>query len=86
MTLCTASHRLSSHGILSAKNSMNIMKPLAASTAGCRSRCRPAGSAIQSAAPMAPTRNTTAYKRTPLAQPSAAASASSCGMSMRAAA
>ena len=40
---------------------------------------KPGGSAIAPKAPATPTRNTTAYSRKPLAQPSAAASASRLG-------
>ena len=76
------SHRLSSQGTLSAKNSTNSINPLAMSTAGCCSTDSPEGSAIQPAAPARPVRNTTAYRRSPLAQPSAAASASRLGMSI----
>ncbi len=42
---------------------------------------RPGGNGIQPSTPIMPTRNTTAYNRKPLAQPSAAASASRLGMS-----
>ena len=49
MTLLTVSQMLSIQGILSAKNSTNSMKPLAAITAGCSRMCRPAGSGIQPA-------------------------------------
>ena len=49
ITLLTVSHRLSIHGILSAKNSTSSMKPLAAMTAGCISSLRPSGSGIQPA-------------------------------------
>ena len=81
MKACTASQALSSQGTLSAKNSTSSMKPLTISTSGCCSTARPGGSGIQPSTPIMPTRNTTAYNRKPLAQPSAAASANRLGMS-----
>ena len=59
-TLLTMSHSESRPGILSAKNSTNSSAPLAASTAGCCSTCRPSGSGSQPTSPMEPTRKTTA--------------------------
>jgi hypothetical protein len=82
ITLCIRSQSESTPGILSAKNSTHSSTPLAISRAGCCKTARPGGSAIQPACPAAPTRNTTAYRRKPLAQPSAAASASRLGRSM----
>jgi len=43
----TTSQSESSPGILSAKNSTNTMKPLAAITTGCASSCSPPGSGTQ---------------------------------------
>src|SRR3989344_3336167 len=81
MKACTASQALSTQGTLSAKNSTISMKPLTISTSGCCSSARPGGRGIQPSTPIMPTRNPTAYNRKPLAQPSAAASASRLGMS-----
>src|SRR3990167_6413820 len=81
MKACTASQALSTQGTLSAKNSTVSMKPLTISTSGCCSIARPGGMGTQPSTPIMPTRNTTAYNRKPLAQPSAAASASRLGMS-----
>ena len=76
MNVWTASHSVSTPGILSAKNSTTNMNPDAVSTHGCASTARPPGSSIQPRKPSPPTMNSTAYSRMPLAQPSAAASAS----------
>ena len=78
MNVCTVSQMLSTHGILSAKNSTMTMKPDAASTSGCDSRCSPSGIATQPARSTMPTMNSTRYSRMPLAHPSAAASATTC--------
>ena len=75
------SHSESTPGILSAKNSTNSMKPLPNSMAGCCNTASPDGSDSQPSQPAMPVMNTAAYSRKPLAQPNAAASASSCGMS-----
>ena len=80
-SVCTRSHRESMPGILSAKNSTNSIKPLAVSISGCCNTVRPPGSSTQPRRPAMPVRNTTAYRRRPLAQPSAAAIASSWGVS-----
>ena len=79
-TLLTRSQIESTQGILSAKNSMKSMKPAAPSSMGCCSTCRPGGSGSQPSQPARPVRNTTRYRRRPLDQPSAAASASSSGV------
>ena len=81
MTLCTTSHNESSPGILSAKNSMNTMKPLTASTTGLASTCKPCGKLTQPIKPANPVSNTTRYRRMPLAQPSAPAKAISWAVS-----
>ena len=47
MAVCTTSQSESRPGILSAKNSMNTMKPLAAMTTGCESICSPPGRGTQ---------------------------------------
>src|SRR5882672_16368 len=60
---------------------MKSISPLAPSMAGCCKTLRPAGSSTHPITPARPVRNTTAYKRRPLAQPSAAAMESSCGVS-----
>ena len=56
-TVCTRSQSVSTPGILSAKNSTNSMKPLAASSSGWASTARPCGSSTIPSAPAAPTRN-----------------------------
>ena len=58
------------------------MNPLPANMAGCWSMCKPEGSGIQPRLPAKPVMNTTRYKRSPLAQPMAAAKAINCAMSM----
>ena len=75
MTLCTTSHSESSPGILSAKNSINTMKPLAPSTTGLANKCKPCGRLTQPINPANPVSKTTRYRRMPLAQPSAPARA-----------
>ena len=77
-----ASHSESTHGTLSARNSTTSMSaagPTAAS--GCCSRCRPGAARPSPKWPARPVRNTAAYRRRPLAQPSAAARATSCAVS-----
>src|SRR4051812_36352968 len=73
----TASHRLSSHGSLSAPNSTKLMKPLAPITTGLARTAKCSGNATHPAQPATPTRKRTAYKRKPLPHASPAASASS---------
>ena len=81
MTECTTSQSESIPGILSAKNSTKSMKPLPANIAGCCNRSNPLGKGIQPITPASPVMKTTAYRRSPLAQPNTAAKASRAGMS-----
>ena len=81
ITVCTTSHNESRPGTLSAKNSTATMKPLPASTTGCASKRKPSGSSTQPRYPAMPVNSTTRYKRIPLAQPKAPASAISCAVS-----
>ena len=55
--------------------------PLAPSIKGCCSSCRPEGRSTQPMKPAMPVRKTTAYSRSPLAQPRPAAIAISCVVS-----
>src|SRR6185436_1634127 len=63
---------------LSTKNSMKSISPLAPRTIGDARTSRSPGSGTQPSQPARPVRKTTAYRRSPLAQPSAAAIATSC--------
>ena len=56
----TASQRLSRPGILSTKNSMNSIRPLAPRTIGFASTCRSPGRLIQPSQPARPVMKTTA--------------------------
>src|SRR6185369_6778612 len=73
-----ASQTLSSPGILSTKNSSRSISPLAPRTIGEARMWRSPGRWTQPSQPARPVRKTTAYRRSPLAQPSAAAIATSC--------
>ena len=73
----TASQTLSRPGILSTKNSRKSIRPAAPMTTGCASTWRSPGSVTQPSQPARPVRNTTAYRRRPLAQPRTAAMATS---------
>src|SRR6185295_18857169 len=73
-----ASQTLSRPGFLSTKNSSRSISPLAPRTIGVARMWRSPGSWTQPSRPARPVRKTTAYRRSPLAQPSAAAIATSC--------
>ena len=59
-SVCSKSHSVSMPGILSAKNSITSIRPLAPSSSGLCSNCSPRGRSTQPIAPASPVKKSTA--------------------------